>query len=182
MAVSRGLRRLLRIRGLEEEQLRLALESAVAELHGLEQARCAAMERERSGRRLLGSGGVAADPMEQLTDRIAAGEETQAGARHRAALAPRIEAMEDEVLDRRQAFLAKRVERRQAETLVAESETEAELEAGRRGQQSMDEWYSSRLYRERPDGGPPAAIERDPQSAQPGAKASAIAEIPGEET
>jgi hypothetical protein len=36
MAVSRALRRLLRIRDLEEEQRRVALESALVELHRLQ--------------------------------------------------------------------------------------------------------------------------------------------------
>jgi hypothetical protein len=36
MAVSRALRRLLRIRDLEEEQSRLALESAIGDLNRLE--------------------------------------------------------------------------------------------------------------------------------------------------
>jgi hypothetical protein len=38
MAVSRALRRLLRIRELEEEQCRLALESTLGELNRLESA------------------------------------------------------------------------------------------------------------------------------------------------
>jgi hypothetical protein len=50
MAVSRVLRRLLRIRDLEEEQHRLALESALGVLHRLEGAMEAAGERERQGR------------------------------------------------------------------------------------------------------------------------------------
>jgi hypothetical protein len=39
------------------------------------------------------------------------------------------------------------VERRQAETLIAETEAREAIVAGRRGQQSLDDWYSSRLYR-----------------------------------
>ena len=38
MAISRALRRLLRIRNLEEEQSRLAVESALVELRRLEHA------------------------------------------------------------------------------------------------------------------------------------------------
>jgi len=47
MAVSRALRRLLRIRELEEEQNRLALESALGELNRLEYALEATIERGR---------------------------------------------------------------------------------------------------------------------------------------
>ena len=42
----------------------------------------------------------------------------------------------------------KRVERRQAETLIHETEAQEVIESGRRGQQSLDDWYSSRLYRD----------------------------------
>ncbi len=42
----------------------------------------------------------------------------------------------------------KRVEHRQAETLIQETEAREAIEAGRRGQQALDGWYSSRLYRE----------------------------------
>jgi hypothetical protein len=53
MAVSRALRRLLRIRELEEEQGRLALESALGELHRLENALMATFERKHRGRSLV---------------------------------------------------------------------------------------------------------------------------------
>jgi hypothetical protein len=51
-------------------------------------------------------------------------------------------------MDRRQEFLSKRVERRQAETLIAETEAREAIVDGRRTQQSFDDWYSSRLYRD----------------------------------
>ena len=53
MAVSRALRRLLRVLEIEEEQSRLALESAVGELGILEHSLTATRTRERSGRRLV---------------------------------------------------------------------------------------------------------------------------------
>jgi hypothetical protein len=144
MAVSRALRRLLCIRNLEEEQSRLALESALGELNRLEQALAATFERDRRGRRLV----EASARTGQLTDRLAGLEETRSSVRHAAALGPRVEAMEDDVAALRQEFLNKRVERRQAETLIQESEAREAVETGRRGQQALDEWYGSRLYRE----------------------------------
>jgi hypothetical protein len=57
--------------------------------------------------------------------------------------------MGEEVTDRREEFLLKRVERRQAETLIQEIEAREAIEDGRRGQQALDDWYSSRLYRDR---------------------------------
>jgi len=53
MAVSRAMRRLLRVLHIQEEQSRTALESAVAQLRRLEQAQTANDERGRSGRHLV---------------------------------------------------------------------------------------------------------------------------------
>ena len=139
MAVSRALRRLLRIRELEEEQGRLALESALGELHRLEHALVATIERKHRGRSLV----LSTANTGQLTDRLAGLEETRSAA----ALEPRIDGMGIEVAGRRKEFLLKRVERRQAGTLIAETEAQEAIEDGRRGQQSLDDWYSSRLYR-----------------------------------
>ena len=44
-----------------------------------------------------------------------------------------------------QEFLAKRVERRQAETLIEETEAREAIEADRRNQQSIDDWYLNRM-------------------------------------
>jgi flagellar biosynthesis chaperone FliJ len=144
MAVSRALRRLLRIRELEEEQNRLALESASGELNRLERALAATYERERQGRRLVESGARS----NQLMDRLAGMEETRSAGRHAIALGPRIDAKQEEVAARREEFLAKRVERRQAETLIEETEAREAIDADRRGQQSLDDWYGARQYRE----------------------------------
>jgi flagellar biosynthesis chaperone FliJ len=143
MAVSNALRRLLKIRTIEEEQSRLALESALGELNRLEGALAATAERDRLGRRLVqrsASNG-------ELPDRLAGLEETRAARCHAAALAPRIAEAELDVAGLREEFLSKRVERRQAETLIEETEARDALDAGRRGQQSMDDWYGNRMHR-----------------------------------
>jgi len=141
MAVSRALRRLLRIRELEEEQNRLVLESASGELNRLEQTLVAAFERERQGRRMVESSARS----NQLMDRFAGLEETRSAGLYVVALGPRIDAKQEEVAVRRQEFLAKRVERRQAATLIEETEALEAIEAGRRGQQALDDRYGSRL-------------------------------------
>jgi hypothetical protein len=151
MAVSRALRRLLFIRDLEEEQRRLALEAALGERTRLEDALAAAAERERRGRRLV----QASARTGELLDRLVGLEESRAAGRHARFIEPRIEAVGEEVAARREEFLLKRVERRQAETLIRETEAREAIEAGRRGQQALDDWYSSRLYRE--------AIEAEPR-------------------
>lgn len=143
MALSRALARLLHLREIEEEQRKLALESAQIELHRLGTALAAAGERARRGRALV----IASARSGQLDDRLAGLEETRASKRHAAALAPRIAVSEELVDDRREAFLEKRVERRQVETLIEESEARAAVVAERRGQQSLDGWYSARKHR-----------------------------------
>jgi hypothetical protein len=56
--------------------------------------------------------------------------------------------MELEVAALRQEFLLKRVERRQAETLIGETEARDAVSAGRRAQQQIDDWYRSRPQKE----------------------------------
>jgi hypothetical protein len=144
MAVSRALRRLLRIRDLEEEQGRLALESALGELRHLENALAAAVERDRRGRRLV----EASARTGELPDRLAGLEETRAAGRRSAALGEWIADAELDVAALRQEFLARRVERRQAETLIQESEARDAVEDGRRGQQALDDWFRNQMHRE----------------------------------
>lgn len=143
MAVSRALRRLLRIRDIEEEQGRLALESALGELRHLENALAATVERARDGRRLAAASAYSGE----LTDRLAGLEETRAADRRAAVLSPRIADTELDVFALRQEFLRKRVERRQAETLIRETEARYTVEASRRGQQTLDDWFGNKTHR-----------------------------------
>jgi hypothetical protein len=144
MAASRPLLRLLRIRELEEEQCRLALESSLGELNRLQDAMRATVARERRGRRLVESSARSGE----LPDRLAGIEEAHAADRLFTVLEPRIAAREEEVMARRGEFLLKRVERRQAETLIEEAAAREAVEADRRSQQALDNWYGSRQYRE----------------------------------
>lgn len=142
MAVSRALRRLLRIRNLEEEQGRVALEGSLGELRQLENVRAAAVEQDRRGRRLVGASAHSGE----LTDRLAGLEETRIACRLTAELASRIAEAEQNVADLREDFLAMRVERRQAETLVEEAQARDARDAERRAQQGLDDWFGNRLH------------------------------------
>jgi len=144
MAVSRALRRLLCIRELEEEQSRLALESALGELNRLETALAVTAERDRQGRGLI----VASAQTGRLPDRVAGLEEARSAARLTEALYGKRETAQLEVAWLRQSFLARRVERRQAETLIQGAEALDAVEAARRSQQALDDWYRSRPARE----------------------------------
>jgi flagellar export protein FliJ len=142
MTVSDSLRRLLHIRVLEEEQHKIALEAALAELHRLENALRAMRARERSGREHLASASRSGD----ATDRIAGIVECES-ARHGAQV---IEARIPQAALRagaaREQYLAKRVERRQVETVIEEAKAAQNAEATRRSQQSTDEWFSTRRH------------------------------------
>jgi flagellar export protein FliJ len=140
--VSDSLRRLLRIRDLEEEQGKIALESAVADLHRLEGALRAARDRERAGRKRIAESARSGD----ATDRMAGMVEISAARRHIVALKPRIAAAEWAAAERREEFLGKRTERRQADTLIVEAEAADVVVEGRRSQQSLDDWYGMRMH------------------------------------
>jgi len=157
VAVSRALRRLLRVLEIEEEQSRAALESALSDLRRLEQALAAAAERDRGGRRLVAASAYTG----QLPDRLAGLEETRAATRHATSLVPCIADAKRGLEAVREDFLAKRVERRQAETLIREAEARDAVETTRRAQQALDDWY-----RNRPHPAPAAATPANSDAPQ----------------
>jgi phage I-like protein len=137
MAVSRSMRRLLRVLESQEEQYRAALASALADLKRLEGAMAATAERDRGGRQLVADSARTGE----LTDRLAGLEETRTARRHAAGLTPKITEAKLATTARQREFLSKRIERRQAETLIRKTEAEDNLEAGRRAQQGLDDWF-----------------------------------------
>lgn len=142
MAISRAIKRLLRVRELEEEQRRLALEAASTELAKLNGALQAAHQRGRRGRLLI------AQSAANVQDRHAGVQEIQAAERFAQVLTPRIAEQEKVVAERRTEYMEKRMERRQAETLIEEAKAREELENSRKAQIALDDWYSNKLYRE----------------------------------
>jgi hypothetical protein len=143
MAVSRALRRLLRIRELEEEQGRAALERTIGDLTRLTNAQAATVERGQRGRRLVGSSAVTGE----FTDRLAGLEETRAAERLALALAPRVANANREVANMREDYLEKRVERRQAETLIEEAEARDAIDDERKSQEALDDWFRNCRHR-----------------------------------
>lgn len=143
MPVSTAMRRLLRIRHLEEEQRRVALESAAGELSLLEQALDSTHRRDAHGRRLIASSAGANDS----TSRAAALEESRTASRHAVYLDAKIEDAREEVEELRALFLESRVERRQAETLIDEAVRQQAIEADRRAQQTLDDLFGLERHR-----------------------------------
>ncbi len=143
MAVSRALQRLLSIRKLQEEQSRLALESALGELNRLRSALTAAAARDRRGRLLVSASALTGE----LPDRLAGLEERSAAVRQAAVISVRIEHAELAVAQVHQKFLLQRVERSQAETLIQETQVQDDVKSSRRRQQELDNWHQSRFFR-----------------------------------
>jgi hypothetical protein len=143
MAVSRALRRLLRVRELEEGQRRLELESALGELRALEQALERNTARGRAGRRLITEG----IEKNEIAHRLAGLEEQSAAGRMATRLEQCMEPAAERVSDRRAAYLMTRTGRRQAETLIEETEARDARDALRRVQQELDDWHRGRLQR-----------------------------------
>jgi hypothetical protein len=141
------MRRLLRILNIQEEQSRAALETALSELHRLERAQVSIQERGRGGRRLVAGSAMHGQIVHQLVDRLAGLEETLAAARTAKVLAARAAEAEQAAALRREEFLLKRIERRQTEALVQKTEAADAVQAGRRSQQSLDDWYLNRQHR-----------------------------------
>jgi flagellar export protein FliJ len=139
--VSRALRRLLRVLEIEEEQRRIELESGMAEAGRLNRALNAAGARERGGRSLV----VSSVLTNEVRDRLSGLEETRTAQRVRAALRPKVAEAQTEVAAMRQEYMAKRTERRQAETLVEKAKAREEVELGRRTQRMLDDRFLSRF-------------------------------------
>lgn len=140
MAVPRSLRRLLRVLEIEEEQRRAELEAGLGELGRFNRALHATANRDRGGRALVASSAFSGD----VQDRLAGLEETRTAQRVEAALKPRTAAAERQAAALRQEFLAKRMERRQAQALVEEAEAREAAEAEKRSQRMLDDRFLSR--------------------------------------
>ncbi len=143
MPVSHAMRRLQQVLEMQESECLSAMESARAELAQLEQALTRSTARERGGRLLVAASATTGE----VVDRIAGIEETRTARRLAAALEPRIAAAQAALDAMRREFLSKRIERRQTETLIEEAEAADKVEAARRAQKNLDDWFLSRRLR-----------------------------------
>lgn len=144
MAVTTALRRLLRIRDLEEEQSQTALGSALGEMKTLKNVESAVLVRARQGRELITESARSG----RNDDRHAGLIEGQTAEKQRSLVEQRIMAAEERTSLLRQDVLKKRIECRQAETLIDITEERLALETSRRDQRGLDDWFASRKFRE----------------------------------
>jgi flagellar biosynthesis chaperone FliJ len=146
MAASASLRRLLAIRLTEEEQRQMEMEKAVAELQRLEGLQNKLRTHFKCVRELFESSAHTGETV----DRIAALREISADRRLETLLAEKIEVARMDIERKKQGFLAKRLERRQVETLVDRMSAEGATEAGRKLQAALDDWHRSRRISKNP--------------------------------
>jgi len=140
MAKRNVLERLWRLRELEEEQSRLELEAQVGERNHIAQQLAEA---------IAGAARSRGEFVARLGDSDTAGRtgalvELEQGRRRQTAIRPQLDNAEAAVELRREEFLARRTTRRQVETLLDREREAARVEAARRAQQMLDDWYGRR--------------------------------------
>ncbi|HUB29946.1 MAG TPA: hypothetical protein VL967_09620 [Terracidiphilus sp.] len=140
MPIPRGFERLLRIRTLEEEQSRAALAAALAELNSFTRALEETLARAQGGRRLLHKALASGE----ISERLAGLVEISTAKIRAEALTVRLREAERRVDELKSELLGRQVKRRQSEILVDRLRTLDALEADRRIQRELDEWYRAR--------------------------------------
>ena len=143
MPVSRSLVRLHAIRVAEEQQRQTALDAALADLRDL-QARLNAVNTGLGAARAMITSSIRSGVPE---DRMAGLEQVELFERLAKILRERIALAEERLLQARTRFFAKRIERRQVETLLEAERVQAGVEESRKSQSALDEWFRSRLSR-----------------------------------
>lgn len=134
------LRRLLRIRQLEEEASRMAVELSVLERDRRIAELAVAGELRNQGRmEFLRRAGEA-----DTAGRAGAWMEVEEAEHQQKQIVPRLAQAESEVSERREEYLAQRTRRRQVETLLEREDAQNREKAARRAQQLLDDWFSRR--------------------------------------
>jgi flagellar export protein FliJ len=149
MPISLAMRRLLRIRELEEEQSRIALETALGEMNRLKAALLRTAQHGQAARRLFASSVQSGD----VTDRVACLQEMRAADNLTEVLSGKLATAAPEVARLRERFLATRVQRKQAESIIKESDSRAEIEEERRNQRDLDDLSRARTKHKNEDRG-----------------------------
>jgi hypothetical protein len=142
MARTRGLLRLLRVRQLEEEYCKTALNSALTELNRLSRALKTAAEREHQGR-MLSLEGIRACV---LPDRLAGLEEVRAARVLQRALIAKIETAEQVAGECQARYTEKRIQRRQVESLLESAKAKDAEQASRRTQEELDDRHRCSMW------------------------------------
>ena len=175
MRPPKSLQQLFEVRTLEEEQHKAALERALKGLEQIQMSWHVARGRQRQGRALIARSIYGCD----MDARLAALVEIETAERDAALFAQRIVAAEQEIVVLRQSYLASRVERRQAETLIRAAEERYATERKRREQRQLDDWFGMRRHTHAPqrDAAGPRRPNADEHEKKSNCDPSAIPEI-----
>lgn len=146
MAVSRSLRRLLQLRQAEEEHRKAQLHLAILELSKLQYSLRLAYAQAQRGRALLAESIRTGD----MEGRLSGMNEIDGAERRAHFVSAEIRAMEIAVEKLRGEFLAKRMERRQAGSLVESAMVREDLDQKRRSQTALDDWFQTRKSSKQP--------------------------------
>ena len=141
MSAPKKLTRLLRLRKLEEEQQRVVLELAVAESNRLQQYRELAIEQLSRGKQEF----IKAIEQDASASRETALVEVEHAAEQRDGIEARLITTNSAVIHQRAEYLERRTVRQQVEQLLEAASKAREIEAGRRAQQMLDDWYGQRI-------------------------------------
>ncbi|HEY2472139.1 MAG TPA: hypothetical protein VGI45_30410 [Terracidiphilus sp.] len=140
MQLSKALERLHSVRKIEEQQQEAELNEVTAELYRLRGMLDRVHQRIETARALasasIGNG--------MIEDRFSALEETVLLGRLATVLVKKVKLADQRLLEARAQLLAKRIERRQVETLLDAAQRQVEKDENRKSQQSLDEWYRLR--------------------------------------
>lgn len=131
------LRRLTRIRELEEDQSRLVLEAAARSREQAAAELLAAHQECLNGRADLVHGVEHDDPRDRQTGLI----RMQVATRQAEFLRPQLQQLDEQLAVQREEYQARRIARRQVETLLTEAELRVRQETDRRAQQMLDDWF-----------------------------------------
>ncbi len=155
MAQKKTLQRLWRLREMEEEQSRLQLERLVTDRNRLQGRLESALSRKLRVRQDFITSVQGSD----RPGRSGAAIEMKLAGEKAAALVPLLKAAERELVRGRDAYLQRRTQRRQVETLLVNARRAAETELGRRTQQILDDWYGRKAQIPRASADTPASWE-----------------------
>jgi hypothetical protein len=145
LPVPQNLLRLYSIRSAEEQQFRMQMISAFAKLRNLRRALDRTGERLRAARTFIANSVRTA----ASEDRIAGLEDIAQADRLSRLLRDQILMAEQHLVRSRAQFLAKRVERRQVETLLDAARKRDAVEETRKAQTVLDEWFRSQQGQKR---------------------------------
>ena len=134
---------MVRVRALEEEQSLAALEAAVSEVRRLEGVLDVAGARARIGRELVHRSAETGEALERVTG-LAEERMAMQAARF---LTEDLEEARELAEEARAQFLARRVEKRQAEALLDAALKNETARQARRLQQDVEDWDRARRMR-----------------------------------